>query len=119
MKHELYFDEENQIVVFRTKGAVNYEEGVEAVEILKKMVEGRENVLVLCDVSDFPPKLDRSVRKLQKDLPKRFNISKMAMIATNPAVRMIGKIVAATMGKDFKAGIFKTEEDALAWLKGN
>ncbi|MBN2379312.1 STAS/SEC14 domain-containing protein [candidate division WOR-3 bacterium] len=118
MKHELYFDAENRIVVFRTKGVFNYEEGVEAVEMLAKIVKGKENVLVLCDVSDFPGKLDRDVRRLQKDLPKRFNISKMAMVVTNPAIRMICKIVVATMGTDFSAGFFKTEQEAVGWLRG-
>lgn len=119
MKHEFYFDEEKNIVVFRTKGGFNYEEGVEAVEMLEKMVKGKEDIRVLCDTRDFPAKLDKSVRRLMEDLPKRFKISKMAMIATNPAVRMIGKIVVATMGKDFSAGFFKTEEEALHWLKGD
>ena len=118
MKHELYFDEEKNIIIFRTRGAFSYEDGVEAVEKLEKIVKGKENNLVLCDTTDFPAKLDKSVRRLQQDLPKRMKISKMAVIATNPAVRMIGRIVVATMGKGFSAGFFKTEEEALTWLKG-
>jgi hypothetical protein len=118
VKHELYYDDEKQIVVFRTRGAFTYEEGVEAVDMLEKIVKGKENVHVLCDTTDFPAKLDKSVRRLQEDLPKRMKISRMAVIATNPAVRMIGRIVVATMGKGFTAGFFKTEDEALRWLKG-
>ncbi len=117
MKHELYYDEEKNIIVFRTRGAFSYEDGVEAVEKLENIVKGKENNLVLCDTTDFPAKLDKSVRRLQQDLPKRMKISKMAVIATNPAVRMIGRVVVATMGKGFSAGFFKNEEEALAWLK--
>lgn len=118
VKHELYFDEKKHIIVFRTRGEFSYEDGVEAVERLEKIVEGKENNQVLCDITDFPAKLDKSVRRLQQDLPQRMRISKMAVIATNPAVRMIGRVVDATMGKGFSAGFFKNEEEALAWLRG-
>lgn len=118
MKHELYLDEEKQIIRFRTRGEFSYEDGVEAVERLEKIVKDKENNLVLCKTTDFPTKPDKSLRRLQQYLPGRMRISKMAVIAANPAVRMIGRIKVATMGKGFSAGFLKNEEEALVWLRG-
>ncbi|NLI97721.1 STAS/SEC14 domain-containing protein [bacterium] len=117
MKHELYLDKESGIIFFRARGIFNYEDGVEAVEKMENLVKGLEDVRALIDTREMPPKLEKDVRRLMQDLPKRFRISRMAMIVTNPALRMISKIVVATMGKDFKAGFFKTEEESLEWLK--
>jgi hypothetical protein len=45
-------------------------------------------------------------------------MQKFAMIVTNPAIWIIGKIVITTMRNARGSAFFRTEEEALHWLKG-
>ncbi|MBN2381009.1 STAS/SEC14 domain-containing protein [candidate division WOR-3 bacterium] len=44
-------------------------------------------------------------------------MTKMAIITTHRAVRMMGKIVAGIMDRGDDTKFFKTEHEARAWLK--
>ncbi|MBN2379294.1 STAS/SEC14 domain-containing protein [candidate division WOR-3 bacterium] len=118
MKHELYFDEENDLIVLRIKGPFNLQDAMETTDKMDELGKNKRTILVMADLREAPPYLDKDVRKLMKDLSMRMKMEKFAMIVTNPAVRIIGKIVIATMGNAKGSAFFKTESEALAWLKG-
>jgi hypothetical protein len=118
VKHELFFDEEKNVIVLRVKGSFNIQDAIETTDKMDELGKNKKRILVLADLREAPPNLDKDVRQLMKDLSKRMKMEKFAMIVTNPAVRIIGKIVIATMGNAKGSAFFKTEEEALQWLKG-
>jgi hypothetical protein len=118
MKHELYYDGEKQVIVLRIKGEFKIDEARETLRMMEDLTGGMDSILVLTDMSEAPARLDRDVRELMKDITKKINIAKTALVMTNPAVRMVSKIVVSAMGNSDNSGFFKTEEEAMAWLKG-
>ncbi len=118
MKHEQYFDEENKVVVLRIKEEFNLEEAAETVKKMEQLTKCKESILVLTGITSAPPKLDREVREVLKNLPQEMNITKTALILTNPAVRMASRIIVSAMGNSDNANFFKTEKEALRWPRG-
>ena len=118
MKHKVYYDEENKVLVLRVIGEYTIEDAEETTKVMEKITDEKGVQSFLADLTQTPPKLDKKVRQLMREQSERYNLGKMALVITNPAVRMIGKIVISTMGSGDSTGFFKTEEEALAWLKG-
>ena len=119
MKHETKFDPQTGIMYMKIKGSYTIEEAIETEKFMKTQTKDRDSYMLLADLREAPASLDKEVRRrLQGEIADQ-ELEKVAMIVTNPGVRMIGKIVIATMGKSKNTRFFKTEEEALAWLKGN
>ncbi|NLI97718.1 STAS/SEC14 domain-containing protein [bacterium] len=119
MKHEISFDERNDIIVMRVKGEFNLQDAMETVDKMDELGKDKKTILVMADMREAAPKLDKDVRKLMQDLSKRMKMQKFAMIVTNPAIRIVGKIVIATMRNARGSAFFRTEEEAIHWLKGD
>ncbi|MBD3286652.1 STAS/SEC14 domain-containing protein, partial [candidate division WOR-3 bacterium] len=47
------------------------------------------------------------------------NYDKVAVVGASPGARMIAKVALAITGVSKISRFFKTEDEALAWLKGN
>lgn len=117
MKHELHSDEEKQVILMRIRGEFTLEEAIESIKKKEALTKDKDSILVLTDMREAPPMLDREVRESTKDISKKLNITKTAMVITNPAVRIASKIVVSAMESADKSGFFKTEEEALEWLR--
>jgi len=119
MKHKVYYDEENKVMVLRVIGEYTLEDAEETTRVMEKITEEKGIQSLMADLTQTPPKLDKKVREMMREQAERYDLGKMALVITNPAVRMIGKIVISTMGSGDTTRFFKTDEEALAWLKGD
>jgi len=118
MKHEVYLDREKNIIILRIKGHYSLQDAMETAYKMDELGKNKKTILVLADMREAQNKLDKDVRVYMKELSKRMKMEKFAMIVTNPAVRIVGKIVIATMRNAKGSAFFKTEEEAIHWLKG-
>jgi hypothetical protein len=80
VKHELYYNDEKQVVILRIRGEFPMEEATETVSEMRELTNGKGSVSILTDKRKAPAKLDREVREVMKDLSKNLNISKTALV---------------------------------------
>jgi hypothetical protein len=119
VKHKLYYDEQNKVLVMEVSEEFTFEDAQDALKIIRDTYADKAPYPILVDLEKASANLDRDTRKLLQDEAGNVGIAQMAMIVTNPMMRMTGKIMAAAMGKKNETGFFKTRADALAWLKGD
>lgn len=114
MNHELSFDNKQGLMIMRIKGDFTVDDAIRCGDFVEKVASENGTYDVIVDLREATPNLDKEVRKMLKDQAKRNDIGKFAMIVTHPALRIIGKIATSSMKN---AKIFKTEEDAVVWIK--
>jgi len=92
----------------------------ESITSIKQMLKSTENRNILADITDsarvLPPKEDR---KSMVEMAKDLDWHKIAVVGADPVLRITSKVILAVMGKYKEARFFKTEDEALAWLKGD
>ncbi|NLI97725.1 STAS/SEC14 domain-containing protein [bacterium] len=118
MKHKLYYDEENKVLVLEIAGEYTYEDAKETVQITRDSYEEKSPYPLLVDLTNTSNNIGRDARKYLQDEVGRLGISRMALVVSNPVIRMTAKILASASGKTNESGFFKTRDEALAWLKG-
>lgn len=81
---------------------------------------GKSSSYLLCDLKESPNIVpDKAVRKALRELKGTFRWQKVAIIGAEGVARMATKIVLTALGKRHLARFFKTETQAIRWLKGD
>jgi hypothetical protein len=62
-------------------------------------------------------KMDKETRKEFSKAQETARLDKIAMFGANPMTRMTAKVVEVVTGNAGRSKFFKTEAQALAWLK--
>jgi hypothetical protein len=117
MKHKLYYDEENEVVVMDVLGEFTFEEAKETMRLMRESFADKAPYPFLLDLEKMIGDLDRETRKLLQAEAGNVGITRMAMVVSNPMMRMTAKIVSSVIGKKNETSFFKTREEAIAWLK--
>lgn len=117
MKHEIVFDSEKRILTVRVDEVFTLEETIELENKMTDLVPGEENFRLLIDMLKSTAKLDKQIRNRLQEQMSDERISNIAVLVANPAVRMVGKVIIAAMGKSADTKFFSSNEDALAWLQ--
>lgn len=118
MKHKLYYDEENKLVVLEVEDEFTLEEAKETMKLMRDSFADKAPYSFLLDLEKLSSDLDRDTRRLLQTEAGNVGIARMAMVVTSPMTRMTAKIVLSVIGKRNETGFFKTRDEALAWLKG-
>jgi hypothetical protein len=117
MNHKVYCDETQNILYIRFVGKVDasgYRKVAEQINALP--VEKRLQLIV--DLSDAAaPFWDRKTRQVLADGTVQSDKSRMAVFGASPAIRVIAKMMLIALGQRDRTRFFKTEAQALAWLK--
>jgi hypothetical protein len=116
MKHEVYFEKELQSIIFRAHGEFNVEDAHLVSTQMQDIVEQNGDCFLIVDLRNSPLTLDKEVRKALKSPSLGKGMIKMAMITSDPGVRMIGKIVMSVIGKGKDTQYFNNEEAARDWV---
>ncbi|MBN2379324.1 STAS/SEC14 domain-containing protein [candidate division WOR-3 bacterium] len=119
MKHKVYYDEENEVVAMDVLGEFSFEEAQETMKLMRESFADKAPYPFLLDLEALNSDLDRNTRKHLQTEAGNVGIARMAMVVSNPMMRMTAKIVSSVIGKKNETGFFKTREEALHWLKGN
>ncbi|MBN2379315.1 STAS/SEC14 domain-containing protein [candidate division WOR-3 bacterium] len=118
MKHKVYYEEENEVVVMDVIGEFSFEEAQETMKLMRESFADKAPYPFLLDLEKMVDDLDRDTRKVLQEEAGNVGIARMAMVVSNPMMRMTAKIVSSVIGKKNETGFFKTRTEALAWLKG-
>jgi hypothetical protein len=78
----------------------------------------RESYPMMVNLTQAPPRLSKDVRKYLEVENKDRKLKKQAFIVTNPAVRMIAKIMVSAQKNIGSVKFFKAEKQAVKWLRG-
>jgi hypothetical protein len=119
MRYEIWYDEDNDLLRVKTFEGLTKEDYGKLIDEIEATLAGKKPHFALGDLSaGHPPGiLDKEVRQIFKDRASSLEFDKIAIISASPSIRMISKIVFKVIGRSQSARFFKTEEEALTWLK--
>jgi len=117
MKHKVWFDEKMGAMVIKVVGDYTVDDVKESMKVMDGIIENKGRCPLIVDLREAPATLDKKVRNMLKESQEGTEPVKTAMVTSNPAVRMMGKVVTSAMGRGKTTGFFKTMEEASAWLK--
>jgi DNA-directed RNA polymerase subunit F len=117
MNHEVRFDEKQGILYVRFVEEVTPEEYREVSQQILSMPEA-ERRRILIDVSEASmPKWSREVRKALAESSTAPPNTRSAVVGISPALRVLSKAIILVAGKRAETRFFKTEQEAIDWLK--
>jgi hypothetical protein len=117
MNHEVRFDEKQYILHVRFVEEVTPEEYREVSQHILSMPEAKRQ-RILIDVSEASmPKWSREVRQALAESTDTPVNTRTAVIGISPALRVLSKAIIRVAGKHSETRFFKTEEEAIRWLK--
>jgi hypothetical protein len=119
-KHRVKYDPSRKVLYLKVNGDYHGQEHREFLNLYKIVFRGKNRErFALVDLNDATP-LDRKTRRAMKDEEEKLSegTDKMAFTGASPAIRMIAKLY-MKFSKNKDVGFFKTEEEALSWLKSD
>jgi hypothetical protein len=117
--YELWYDDEQDILRFRLLGMLIEEDVCSILPEVQGLVGGNRRFLLLADLSQNPSGLiSKRARQAFKERAQLAPIDQIAVTGANPATRMIAKVALMVMGRSDTARFFKSEAEAITWLKG-
>jgi len=119
MKHKLWYDELNQIVRLSITGKVNEDEARQLLSQADKLYEGLNYPTLLCDLSrGVWPVTPKDTRKVLRERGVKIGLKRIAFLGMSPSLRMVAMVVASIWKASKTTKFCETEQEALAWLKG-
>lgn len=118
MKHRLDYDERLGVLFVRVVKDVSPDEFLEVNRKITSMLEEKRR-RILIDASDAViPRWNRQMREaILKGTSVTSPNTRTAVIGLSPALRVFSKAIINVAGKYSETKFFKTEDEALAWLK--
>jgi hypothetical protein len=117
MKHKLWFDAENEMLIFQIIGDYSTEEARES-EILFNSALGESPIRqLLVDLSKAGAMESRETRKLQNDSIRRAGITGTAFVGATATTRMIARVMTKLGSEKIPTEFFATTDEAINWLK--
>ena len=117
MKHELFWDEDNYCARMKLVGKFSPDEAAEMMDAIRVLLSDKHPRNLLVDHTHSTGSLSAETRKTLEEKGRLVGHDKHAFYGMNGLNRMVAKIIVAIIGKASDTRFFKTEEDALAWLK--
>jgi hypothetical protein len=119
MKHELKYDDENDIAILSFKSHFLFSDVEPIFSQLKVMFENKPYRQVMIITNESYNIENRETREaISNELAKQL-VTEVALIGLNAATRMIAKVIFKTGKIKLKGEFFKSFEEALQWLKSN
>lgn len=116
MSHEVWLDEVNHVLRMFLVGRCSYEELNELWERSRELLNGthsRKAIIDLTAIEAFP---DEDVRDQLRKETRNSGLTRVAVIATRPEVKVVGITLIRSLGKDAETAFFENEDQALQWL---
>jgi hypothetical protein len=116
-KHKLIYDPQEKIMTVKMVGSMSLEELLDGWKFIDEMTKDLDEYSFLVDLTETNPVFDKDFRGYLQGKNADERILKMAVVFSNPVVRMFAKVMASKRKKT-PTKYFKTSDDAMAWLKG-
>lgn len=120
MKYKTWFDNEKDVLYVQVFDKLGKEDAHGIINDVNKALEGRSHKPSIVDLTQGTPSVDKEAREAFKEIaiPEAFTSEKVAVFGASPGVRMIAKVLLTVTGFSKRTRFFKTEDEALRWLKG-
>jgi len=119
VNYKAWFDEDKGVLNVKTYKTMDAKDVHVLMPQIEKMFKGRKHRFILGDLSDNPTDpLTKEARQAFKQYSD-VEYDRIAVTGVNPFTRMVVKIAVKIVGQSDKTRFFKTEDEALAWLKGD
>ncbi|MBD3286603.1 hypothetical protein GF338_09735 [candidate division WOR-3 bacterium] len=119
LRHEVYYDDENGVARIVHYDLIYADDAREFLKILEVLYTDKSPKLLLDDSSRVSAaKMDKETRQIFMGAGEKLGIDKVAVFGADPMTRMMSKIIFTIAGKIDSTKYFKTEDEALKWLKG-
>ncbi|MBN2381021.1 STAS/SEC14 domain-containing protein [candidate division WOR-3 bacterium] len=116
--YKLWFDYKRKVLCFKQYNPLTVKDVYEVQPLAHKMVEGSRHHLVLVDLTEGPTNMvDKEARRAFRETANPKDYDKVAIFGASAATRMLAKVVLAITGVSKIAQFFKTEQEAIEWLK--
>jgi len=117
--YEVWYDEERGVLYLKTFHTMTEEDVREVMALNETKYKGIDIQYALVDMSEAAAEpISKGTRKAFREHAAILNYKKMAVVGANPAARMLAKVALAVIGQSKVTRFFKTEAEALGWLKG-
>ncbi|MBN2381023.1 hypothetical protein JXM67_14590 [candidate division WOR-3 bacterium] len=120
MDYEVWFDDKTKMVKAKVLRSLTKESAqMLMIEIENKLVEmnTRQGIMDLTEAEAIA-NIPKEVREVYKEHALKLPLDRAAILVNSPILRMAARVVLAALGKTNNTKFFKTEVEALAWLKG-
>ena len=117
MIHELFYDEENEIVVLKLNNDYMFNEVTPVLSGIKELLEGKQYKQVLVMMHEKYKIENREAREAMSKGIADMDVSQVAFVGLSSATRMITRVILKTGLVKINGDFFKTREEAIEWLK--
>ena len=119
VRHRVYYDEENGVARIVHYDVICADDARQFLETLAILLEDKSLKLLLDDSTRVSAsRMDKETRKIFMGAGDALGVDRVAVFGADPMTRMMSKIIFTIAGKIDSTKYFKTEEEALRWLKG-
>jgi anti-anti-sigma regulatory factor len=117
MKHKLWVDAENEILIFQIIGDYTTEEARETETLFKREYEKISLRQLLVDLSEAGPMESRGTRKIQNESMCKSDITDTAFVGATATTRIIARVMTKLGSETIPTQFFATTDEAINWLK--
>ncbi|MBD3285313.1 hypothetical protein GF338_03150 [candidate division WOR-3 bacterium] len=118
MKYKVWHDKDNDVIRFSQNESLNADDIREVTPQIEKLARDTGLKHIIIDLSKgATATLDKGARQALKEFAMPDMFDKIAIFGANPAMKMIAKVIFTITRSSESTNFFKTEDDALAWLK--
>ncbi len=117
MKHEIYYDSENDLVRFDLHEDYMLDQVPAVKEKVLEVLEGKPYRQMLITTEKSHKFENRETREKTNQIIHETGITDMAFIGASAAVRMILKVILKSGDRKTNGNFFKTQEEGIKWLK--
>jgi hypothetical protein len=117
MKHELFFDQENEIIVVKLNDDFLFNEVEPVFTGISSLLEGRRYRQIIINMNANYKIENRETREAISNAMTTLGDHEVAFVGFSAATRMITKVLLKTGIIKNNGEFFKTGEEAINWLK--
>jgi hypothetical protein len=122
MKYKMSYDAENRVVKIEFYYNLEDKDVEGFAKDMQQLLEGRVSVGAILDHGTLRekgmPKLSRKARNEFGEIARKSGVKKLAMVAVPAIVKTVSQTIGLlAKGSDAKTRFFKTQEEALIWIK--
>jgi hypothetical protein len=117
MMHEVFFDQENEVIVVKLNSDFMFNEVDTVFSGIKGLLEGKRYRQLLIDMNSNYKIENRETREAMGNAMSTLGDHEVAFVGFNAATRMITKVLLKTGVVKYNGDFFRTKEEALSWLK--
>ena len=117
MEHKAWYDEENELLRVEAIGPYSTQDAITLGEIGQELLEGKPRRQLIVDLKGVTTMESRETRTVQNRVLKELGVTDVAYVGATAAVRIVAKVLMKLGSLDTSTDFFKTDDEALNWLK--